>query len=113
MVAQNMLRMYDVKKGLFREKKIGFDDSFDATKCLQQIEIPDLLHMCAHCSELSSEYHDLIRPHSSLCTLKGRRNPSTFCWIQTRSSFNAGASFRSSGPIRKSDFIKPFTIKCI
>mgnify|MGYP001340440822 CR=1 FL=1 len=31
---------------LFREKK-GFDDSFDVTKCLQQIEMPDLLHVCA------------------------------------------------------------------
>ena len=42
MVAQNMLRMYDVKKGLFR-KKSGFDDSFDVNKCLQQIEIPGLV----------------------------------------------------------------------
>ena len=32
------------KLGLFR-KKIGFDDSFDVTKCLQQIEISYLLHM--------------------------------------------------------------------
>ena len=31
----------------FSEKKIGFDDSFDVTKCLQQIEMPDLLHVCA------------------------------------------------------------------
>ena len=36
------------KIGLFREKNIGFDDSFDVTKCLQQIEIPDVLHMCTH-----------------------------------------------------------------
>ena len=28
-----------------KKKKIGFDDSFDVTKCLQQIEVPDLLHM--------------------------------------------------------------------
>ena len=35
------------KKGLF-PKKIGFDDSFDLTKCLQQIEMPDLLHLCAY-----------------------------------------------------------------
>ena len=47
MVAQNMLRMYDVKKVFFRKKKIGFDDSFDVTKCLQQLEMPDLLHICA------------------------------------------------------------------
>ena len=42
--AQNMLRTFDVK---FPKKIFGFDDSFDITKCLQQIEIPDLLHMCA------------------------------------------------------------------
>ena len=29
------------------QNKIGFDDFFDVTKCLQQIEMPDLLHMCA------------------------------------------------------------------
>ena len=45
-IAQNMLRTYDVKYG-FSNKKFGFDDSFDVTKCLQQIEMPDLLHMCA------------------------------------------------------------------
>ena len=32
------------KLGLFR-KKTGFDDSIDVTKCLKQIEIPELLHM--------------------------------------------------------------------
>ena len=43
-----MLRTYDVNKVFFRrKKKIGFDDSFDVTKCLQQIEMPDLLHICA------------------------------------------------------------------
>ena len=46
MVAQNMLRKTEVKY-VFSEKKIGFDDYFDVAKCLQQIEIPDLLHMCA------------------------------------------------------------------
>ena len=35
-----------MKKGHF-PKKIGFDGSFDVTKCLQQIEMPDLLHVCA------------------------------------------------------------------
>ena len=36
------------KQGLFpKKKKIGFDDSFDVTKCLQQIEMPDLFHKCA------------------------------------------------------------------
>ena len=28
-------------------KKIGFDDSFDVTKCLQQIEIPDTYAPCS------------------------------------------------------------------
>ena len=31
----------------FFPKKMGFDDSYDVTKRLQQIKIPDLLHMCA------------------------------------------------------------------
>ena len=53
MVPQNMLRTYKVKY-VFPEKNVGSDDSFDVTKCLQQIEIPDLLHMCAPCSELPS-----------------------------------------------------------
>ena len=38
----------------FSEKKIGFDDSFDVTKCLQQIEMPDLLHVCAQWNEQPS-----------------------------------------------------------
>ena len=33
--------------GLFREIKIGLHDSVNVTKCLQQLEIHDLLHMCA------------------------------------------------------------------
>ena len=47
MVAHFTLRTNDENKVFFREKKIGFDDSFDVTKCLQQIEMPDLLHVCA------------------------------------------------------------------
>ena len=46
MVANFTLRTYDVNKFFFR-KKIEFDDSFDVTKFLQQIEMPDLLHVCA------------------------------------------------------------------
>ena len=46
MVAQNMLRTYDVKQ-VFSENNFGFNDSFDVTKCPQQIEMPDLLNMCA------------------------------------------------------------------
>ena len=45
MVANFTLRTYDVNK-VFSEKKIGFDDSLDVSKCLQQIEMPDLLHVC-------------------------------------------------------------------
>ena len=48
MVAHFTLRTYDVNKVFPRRKKIGFDYSFDVTKCLQQIEMPDLPHMCAH-----------------------------------------------------------------
>ena len=44
MVAIFTLRTNDENKVFFR-KKIGFDDSFDVTKCLQQIEMPDSLHM--------------------------------------------------------------------
>ena len=36
-----------IKTRSFSEKKIGYDDSFDVTKCLQQIEMPDSLHVCA------------------------------------------------------------------
>ena len=39
-----MLRTYEVN--FVFPKKNGFDDSFDVTKCLRQIEIPDLLLMC-------------------------------------------------------------------
>ena len=46
MVAYFTLRTNDENKVFFR-KKIGFDDSFDVTKCLQQIEMPNLLHVCA------------------------------------------------------------------
>ena len=46
MVAHFTLRTYDVNN-VFYQKKIGFNDSFDVTKCLHQIDIPDLLHICA------------------------------------------------------------------
>ena len=41
-------------KQVFSEKKIGYDDSFDVTKCHQQIKIPDLLHICAYGKEQPS-----------------------------------------------------------
>ena len=47
MVAQNMMRTYDVTQ-FFSGFFFGFDDSFDVTERLQQIEIPDMLHVCAH-----------------------------------------------------------------
>ena len=53
MVAQNMLRTY-AGKYVFSEKDFGFEDSFNVTKCLQQIEMQYLLNMCAPCSELPS-----------------------------------------------------------
>ena len=47
---------------LSRKKKIGFDDSVNETKYIQQIEIPDLLHiMCATCSELLSNISTMIK----------------------------------------------------
>ena len=42
------------KIGFFREKKNGYDDSFDVAKCLLQIEILHRLHMHATCSVLPS-----------------------------------------------------------
>ena len=47
--------------GLFQEKNIGFDDSFDVTKCLLQIEMPDLLHMCAYRNEQPSNAKTMCR----------------------------------------------------
>ena len=44
MVAQNMVRTYDLKL-VISEKKIRFDDSFDVTNYLQQFEIPNLITM--------------------------------------------------------------------
>ena len=45
--------------GLVR-KQIGFDNSFDETKSLQQIEQPDIFHMCAACSELPSNISTMV-----------------------------------------------------
>ena len=47
MAVEKMLRTNEVKEVFSEEKKIGFDNSFDVTKCLQQVERPDLLHVCA------------------------------------------------------------------
>ena len=46
MVAHFTLRTHE-GKWVFSGKNTRFDDSFDVTKCLQQIEKPDLLNVCA------------------------------------------------------------------
>ena len=52
MVAQNMLRKYDVKQ---------------VFSWLQQIEIHDLLHMCAPCYDLPSIMSTMIREKEKNC----------------------------------------------
>ena len=47
MVSHFTMRKCDEKTDHFKKKKIGFDCTFDVTKCLQQIEIPVLINMCA------------------------------------------------------------------
>ena len=42
----HVAHVHDVNKVFFRTK-IEFNDSFDVTKCLKQIESADLLHVCA------------------------------------------------------------------
>ena len=53
-VTQSMLRTYEVKQVFSEREKIGFNDSAEVTECIQQIEIPNFLHMCAPCFELLS-----------------------------------------------------------
>ena len=53
---------YEVKK-VFAEKSWIWL-LIDVTKCLQQIEMPDLLHMCSPCSEL---------PYYTSTMLEGRK----------------------------------------
>ena len=62
MVAQNMLRTYDVKQVILAN--VGFDNSFDVTKCLQQIEIPDLLCMCALWNEQPTNIETMVNNDS-------------------------------------------------
>ena len=75
MVAQNMLRTYQVK-WVFPRKRLRFDDYFVITKCLQQIEISSLLHMCAPCSELPSNISTLVE--AIFCDEKFGNY---FCWL--------------------------------
>ena len=51
-----------MKNMSFPKKKIGFDNSFELTKCLQQIEIPVLLHICAYGIEQPS-YIKTMKQH--------------------------------------------------
>ena len=46
--------------GLF-QKNIKFNDYVDVTECLWQIEIPDILHVCAQCSELPSNIGTMMK----------------------------------------------------
>ena len=48
------------KQGIFSKKIIEFDDSFDVTKCLQKIEMPYLLHVCAWLNEQPSIIKTMI-----------------------------------------------------
>ena len=64
------MRTYDVKYVIF-EKIIGLDDStFDVTKCVQRIEIPEILYMCAKGNEQPSI--DIRTMVSYLLVMPGR-----------------------------------------
>ena len=58
MIAQNMLRTYKGKLILLKNN-FEFDDTFDVTKCLKQIDLPDLFHMCAPCAKLPSNITEM------------------------------------------------------
>ena len=60
MVAQNMLHVYEVKQVFSEKKEIGSDDYVDVTKRIQQIEIPNLLHMCEPCSDIPSNISTMV-----------------------------------------------------
>ena len=59
MVAHFTLRTHE-GKWVFSGKNARFDDSFDVIKCLQQIEKPDLLHMCAQSNEQPSNLKTML-----------------------------------------------------
>ena len=54
---------------------MGFDDSLDVTKCLQQIEIPDLLHKCAPGNEQPSNIKTMVQALDCTCPRAARRAP--------------------------------------
>ena len=65
--------------GHFR-KQIGFDDSFDVTKCFQQIKIPDLFHMCAEWNEQPSNLKTMsLCQHNSILIALFKIKHKNFC----------------------------------
>ena len=48
------------KKGLSR-KNVGFSDFYEVTRCLQQVEIPELLTLCAPFIEILSYINSMDR----------------------------------------------------
>ena len=53
---------------------IGFDDSVDVTEYLYQIEIPDLLHTCAPCSELQSKKSNMTKANNyNISTMNNKK----------------------------------------
>ena len=68
MVTENMLRSYKEKK-VFSENK---NRIVDVTKCLLQIEIPNLLQMCATCS----------RQPSNISTINNYKPPFWFVFLE-------------------------------
>ena len=63
-MVQNMYRKHEEKWVFSERKKIEFDLSVNVTECLQQIEIPNLLHMCAQCFDLP--FHIIIHTPGQL-----------------------------------------------
>ena len=53
MVIRNMLRTHEGKHD-FSEMNFKFATALDRNNCLNQIKLPNSLHMCAHISELPS-----------------------------------------------------------
>ena len=86
MVAQNMFCTYNKYNRSFPKKKVGFDDAIDVTKCLQQIEIRDLLNICAPCSELPSYVRLVTTVDLSKCLNQSNRRIYTCATISKQPS---------------------------
>ena len=86
MVAHFTLRTHE-GKWVFSGKNTRFDDSFDVTKCLQQIERPDLLHVCAKSNEQPSNLKTMAFIKKNLQTEINffgtliNTNFSNMCWV--------------------------------